>query len=225
MYKRSRNSRFSPRFLPLVTARALRYCRRPRRSPLYALRRGRERLQHRHRWSKRLLEQGRRLHRRSFRPHACRSRLPLCHHRPLERRQLFRETDDNVAKKTLMSLASASALVCWRTQEDATLPYQTGAHRQFSGAPRVDPGRFSVFCCIRTGLGIARAHGDPRNCRRSSSGSPRCAGEVLRRHASALRILYGGSSSLTIFRGYARRIGWRACGRSSLDPKSFARRS
>src|SRR3989442_15538877 len=55
-----------------------------------------------------------------------------------ERRQLFRETDDNVAKKTLMSLAGGlTPIVCLgETQEDreAGLTEQV-LSRQFSGGP------------------------------------------------------------------------------------------
>src|SRR5437763_11883200 len=56
-----------------------------------------------------------------------------------ERRQLFRETDDNVAKKTLMSLASGvTPIVCLgETQEDrdAGLTEEV-LSRQFSRGPR-----------------------------------------------------------------------------------------
>ena len=55
-----------------------------------------------------------------------------------ERRQLFRETDDNVAKKTLMALASGlTPIVCLgETQEDrdAGLTEEV-LSRQFSGGP------------------------------------------------------------------------------------------
>jgi len=57
---------------------------------------------------------------------------------PLERRQLFRETDDNVAKKTLMALDSGlTPIVCLgETQEDrdAGLTEQV-LSRQFTEAP------------------------------------------------------------------------------------------
>jgi len=59
---------------------------------------------HRHLGPERLLEQGRCIHRRSLRPYARRGRLPLrSSSAHSERRQLFRETDDNVAKKTLVA--------------------------------------------------------------------------------------------------------------------------
>src|SRR4029077_5146202 len=55
-----------------------------------------------------------------------------------ERRQLFRETDDNVAKKTLIALASGlTPIVCLgETQEDRDAGLMKGVlSRQCSGGP------------------------------------------------------------------------------------------
>src|SRR5258707_15542298 len=55
-----------------------------------------------------------------------------------ERRQLFRETDDNVAKKTMIALSSGlTPIVCLgETQEDSDAGLaEEGRSRQFNGGP------------------------------------------------------------------------------------------
>jgi len=125
-----------------------------------------------------------------------------------ERRQLFRETDDNVAKKSLMALESGlTPIVCLgETQEDrdAGLTPQV-LSRQFSGGPgALTPEEFSRILIAYEPVGLSA-----RGARRPRKLPPKliaCSGDARGekfsvRHASALRILYGAASSLTIFRG------------------------
>jgi len=125
MYKRSRTlARFSPhscRSLPARSTatswsppRSLQYLprSRPRRASSIAIA-----------GQKRLLEQGRCLHRRSFRPMLAEAGLPLRHHRPLRARQLFARRMTMLPKKSLMALESGlTPIVCLgETQEDRML--------------------------------------------------------------------------------------------------------
>src|SRR6266850_2275357 len=102
-----------------------------------------------------------------------------------ERRQLFRETDDNVAKKTLVALDSGlTPIVCLgEMQEDR------------------DAG-LAEEVLLR-----------------------QCAGEQFSvHHASALRILYGGSVKPDNIQGLMAQeeLDGALVGGASLDPKSFA---
>src|SRR6266404_3468102 len=148
-----------------------------------------------------------------------------------ERRQLFRETDDNVAKKTLIALSSGlTPIVCLgETQEerDAGLAKEV-LSRQFNGGPgALTPDEFSRILiayepvwAIGTGRTAtpeiaATAHGFIR----------RCAGEQFSVHlASALRILYGGSVKPDNIQGLMAQeeLDGALVGGASLDPKSFA---
>ncbi|HEY6267456.1 MAG TPA: triose-phosphate isomerase [Candidatus Acidoferrum sp.] len=148
-----------------------------------------------------------------------------------ERRQLFRETDDNVAKKTLIALSCGlTPIVCLgETQEerDAGLAEEV-LSRQFKGGPgALTPEEFSRILvayepvwAIGTGRTAtpemaADAHGILR----------RCAGEMFSVHlASALRILYGGSVKPDNIRGLMAQeeLDGALVGGASLDPKSFA---
>jgi triosephosphate isomerase (TIM) len=148
-----------------------------------------------------------------------------------ERRQLFRETDDNVAKKTLISLESGLIpIVCLGERQedrDAGLTEEV-LRRQFTGGPgALTPEEFSRILmayepvwAIGTGRTAtpeiaAEAHGFLR----------RCAGEQFSvRHASVLRILYGGSVKPDNIRGLMAQeeLDGALVGGASLDAKSFA---
>src|SRR6266568_2862534 len=148
-----------------------------------------------------------------------------------ERRQLFRETDDNVAKKTLMSLASGvTPIVCLgETQEDrdAGLTEEV-LSRQFSGGPgALTPDEFSRILvayepvwAIGTGRTAtpeiaAAAHGFLRRC-----ASDQFSDEL----AAGIRILYGGSVKPDNIQGLMAQaeLDGALVGGASLDAKSFA---
>ena len=148
-----------------------------------------------------------------------------------ERRQLFRETDDNVAKKTLMSLASGlTPIVCLgETQEDrdAGLTEQV-LSRQFTGGPgALTPEEFSRILiayepvwAIGTGKTAtpeiaAAAHRFLRKCAERKFSAEQ---------ARALRILYGGSVKPDNIQGLMAQEGLDGAlvGGASLDEKSFA---
>ncbi len=148
-----------------------------------------------------------------------------------ERRQLFRETDDNVAKKTLIALETGLIpIVClgeMQEDRDAGLTEEV-LRRQFRGGPgALTPEEFSRILvayepvwAIGTGRTAtpeiaAEAHGFLR----------RCAGEKFSvHHASALRILYGGSVKPDNIKGLMAQeeLDGALVGGASLDAKSFA---
>jgi triosephosphate isomerase len=131
-----------------------------------------------------------------------------------ERRQLFRETDDNVAKKTLMALASGlTPIVCLgETQEDrdAGLTEQV-LSRQFSGGPSALTSE--EFSRILVAYEPVWAIGTGRTATKFSV-----------HLASALRILYGGSVKPDNIQGLMAQeeLDGALVGGASLDPKSFA---
>jgi len=148
-----------------------------------------------------------------------------------ERRQLFRETDDNVAKKTLMALDSGlTPIVCLgETQEDrdAGLTEQV-LSRQFTGGPgALTPEEFSRILiayepvwAIGTGKTAtpeiaAAAHRFLRKCAERKFSAEQ---------ARALRILYGGSVKPDNIQGLMAQEGLDGAlvGGASLDEKSFA---
>jgi triosephosphate isomerase len=148
-----------------------------------------------------------------------------------ERRQLFRETDDNVAKKTLMSLAGGlTPIVCLgETQEDrdAGLTEQV-LSRQFSGGPgALTPEEFSRILVAYEpvwAIGTGRT-ATPEMAAAAHRVLRRCAGEKFSVHlASALRILYGGSVKPDNIQGLMAQeeLDGALVGGASLDPKSFA---
>ncbi len=148
-----------------------------------------------------------------------------------ERRQLFRETDDNVAKKTLMALASGlTPIVCLgETQEDrdAGLTEEV-LSRQFSGGPcALTPEEFSRILMAYEpvwAIGTGRT-ATPDIAAEAHRFLRRCAGEKFSiRHASALRILYGGSVKPDNIQGLMAQeeLDGALVGGASLDPKSFA---
>jgi triosephosphate isomerase len=148
-----------------------------------------------------------------------------------ERRQLFRETDDNVSKKTLISLeAGLTPIVCiGETQEerDAGLTEEV-LRRQFDGGPgALTAAEFSRILiayepvwAIGTGRTAtpeiaAEAHRFIRIC---------AARRFSREAAAALRILYGGSVKPDNIQGLMAQdeLDGALVGGASLDPKSFA---
>src|SRR2546422_686231 len=148
-----------------------------------------------------------------------------------ERRQLFRETDDNVAKKTLMVLSSClTPIVCLvetHEERDAGLA-EAVLSRQFTGGPgALTPEEFSRILiayepvwAIGTGRTAtpeiaAAAHKFLRQC---------AAQRFSASHASALRVLYGGSVKPDNIHGLMAQeeLDGALVGGASLDPKSFA---
>ena len=148
-----------------------------------------------------------------------------------ERRQIFRETDDNVAKKSLMALsAGLTPIVCiGETDEDRSNGLeQEVLERQFNNGPgALTPDEFSRILlayepvwAIGTGKVAtpeiaAAAHGFIRRC---------AAQKFSVAHASALRILYGGSVKPDNIKGLMAQeeLDGALVGGASLDPKSFA---
>jgi triosephosphate isomerase len=148
-----------------------------------------------------------------------------------ERRQLFRETDDNVAKKTLIALQNGlTPIVCLgETDEDRTAGLvEEVLTRQFTGGPgALTPDEFSRILlayepvwAIGTGKTAtpdiaAAAHRILRLC----AGKHFSIGQ-----ASALQILYGGSVKPDNIQGLMAQdeLDGALVGGASLDPKSFA---
>ncbi|HEX3117636.1 MAG TPA: triose-phosphate isomerase [Candidatus Acidoferrum sp.] len=148
-----------------------------------------------------------------------------------ERRQLFRESDDNVAKKSLMALsAGLTPIVCvGETDEERTNGLEKEVlERQFTNGPgALTPDEFSRILlayepvwAIGTGKVAtpeiaAAAHAFIRQC---------AAKKFSVAHASALRILYGGSVKPDNIKGLMAQeeLDGALVGGASLDPKSFA---
>ena len=148
-----------------------------------------------------------------------------------ERRQLFRETDDNVAKKSLIALETGLIpIVCLgETQEerDAHLTEEV-LRRQFSGGPgALTADEFSRILLAYEpvwAIGTGRT-ATPEIAATAHRFLRRCAGEQFSvRHASALRILYGGSVKPDNIQGLMvqEELDGALVGGASLDPKSFA---
>src|SRR5436853_377750 len=148
-----------------------------------------------------------------------------------ERRQLFRESDDNVAKKTLMALESGlTPIVCLgETQEerDAGLAKEV-LTRQFNGGPgALTPGEFSRILIAYEpvwAIGTGRT-ATPEIAAEAHKFLRQCAAEKFSSaHAAALRILYGGSVKPDNIKGLMAQeeLDGALVGGASLDPKSFA---
>ncbi len=148
-----------------------------------------------------------------------------------ERRQLFRETDDNVAKKTLVALESGlTPIVCLgETQEDRDAGLAEAVlSRQFNGGPgALTPEEFSRILIAYEpvwAIGTGRT-ATPEIAAEAHRMLRRCAGAKFSvRHASALRILYGGSVKPDNIHGLMAQeeLDGALVGGASLDPKSFA---
>ena len=148
-----------------------------------------------------------------------------------ERRQLFRETDDNVAKKSLMALSfGLTPIVCLgeSDEERSNGLEQEVLRRQFAGGPgALTPDEFSRILiayepvwAIGTGKVAtpeiaAAAHKFIRQC---------AAEQFSAAHAANLRILYGGSVKPDNVKGLMaqQELDGALVGGASLDPKSFA---
>jgi len=148
-----------------------------------------------------------------------------------ERRQLFHETDDNVAKKSLIALSvGLIPIVCvGETDEERSAGLEKEVlKRQFSNGPgALTPSEFSRILlayepvwAIGTGKTAtpeiaAAAHRFLRQC---------AAEHFSAEHASALRILYGGSVKPDNIHGLMAQeeLDGALVGGASLDPKSFA---
>jgi triosephosphate isomerase len=148
-----------------------------------------------------------------------------------ERRQLFRETDDNVAKKTLIALESGlTPIVCLgETQEerDSGLAEEV-LSRQFSGGPgALTTEEFSRILIAYEpvwAIGTGRT-ATPEIAADAHRMLRRCAGEKFSIHlASELRILYGGSVKPDNIQGLMAQeeLDGALVGGASLDAKSFA---
>jgi triosephosphate isomerase len=148
-----------------------------------------------------------------------------------ERRQLFRETDDNVAKKTLIALESGlTPIVCLgETQEerDSGLAEEV-LSRQFSGGPgALTTEEFSRILIAYEpvwAIGTGRT-ATPEIAADAHRMLRRRAGEKFSIHlASELRILYGGSVKPDNIQGLMAQeeLDGALVGGASLDAKSFA---
>ncbi len=148
-----------------------------------------------------------------------------------ERRQLFRETDDNVAKKTLMALSSdLTPIVCLgETQEEREAGLAAEVlNRQFTGGPgALTPEEFSRILIAYEpvwAIGTGRT-ATPEIAAEAHSLLRRCAGEKFSIHlASTLRILYGGSVKPDNIQGLMTQeeLDGALVGGASLDAKTFA---
>jgi triosephosphate isomerase (TIM) len=148
-----------------------------------------------------------------------------------ERRHIFHETDDNVAKKTLIALsAGLTPIVCvGETQEerDGGLA-EAVLHRQFIGGPgALTPEEFSRILLAYEpvwAIGTGRT-ATPEMAADAHRILRRCAGEKFSVHlASELRILYGGSVKPDNIKGLMAQeeLDGALVGGASLDAKSFA---
>ena len=148
-----------------------------------------------------------------------------------ERRQLFRETDDNVAKKTLVSLeCGLTPIVClgeMGEDRDAGLQEEVLA-RQFSGGPgALTAAEFSRILIAYEpvwAIGTGRV-ATPEIAAAAHRFLRRCAAERFSaEHANALRILYGGSVKPDNIQGLMAQeeLDGALVGGASLDAKSFA---
>ena len=148
-----------------------------------------------------------------------------------ERRHLFHETDDNVAKKTLIALnSSLTPIVCvGETQEDRDAGLDEEVlRRQFRGGPgALTPEEFSRILIAYEpvwAIGTGRT-ATPEIAAVAHRLLRQCAAEQFSAgHASALRILYGGSVKPDNIQGLMAQeeLDGALVGGASLDAKSFA---
>jgi triosephosphate isomerase (TIM) len=148
-----------------------------------------------------------------------------------ERRQLFRETDDNVAKKSLMALsAGLTPIVCvGETDEERSNGLEKEVlERQFNHGPgALTADEFSRILLAYEpvwAIGTGKV-ATPEIAAAAHSFIRKCAAEKFSvAHASALRILYGGSVKPDNIKGLMAQeeLDGALVGGASLDPKSFA---
>jgi triosephosphate isomerase len=148
-----------------------------------------------------------------------------------ERRQLFHETDDSVAKKTLISLSfGLIPIICvGETQEDRDSGLaEEVLRRQFTGGPgALTPAEFSRILIAYEpvwAIGTGRT-ATPEIAAAAHRFLRQCAAEKFSAaHSSALRILYGGSVKPDNIQGLMAQeeLDGALVGGASLDPKSFA---
>jgi triosephosphate isomerase len=148
-----------------------------------------------------------------------------------ERRQLFHETDDSVAKKTLLSLSfGLTPIVCvGETQEDRDAGRaEEVLRRQFTGGPgALTPDEFSRILIAYEpvwAIGTGRT-ATPEIAAAAHRFLRQCAAEKFSAtHASGLRILYGGSVKPDNIQGLMAQeeLDGALVGGASLDAKSFA---
>jgi triosephosphate isomerase len=139
-----------------------------------------------------------------------------------ERRQLFRETDDNVAKKSLIALsAGLTPIVCvGETDEERSNGLEKEVlERQFNNGP----GALTADEFSR----ILLAYEPVWAIGTGKVATPEIAAAAEKfsvAHASALRILYGGSVKPDNIKGLMAQeeLDGVLVGGASLDPKSFA---
>ncbi|HEX4380543.1 MAG TPA: triose-phosphate isomerase [Candidatus Acidoferrum sp.] len=148
-----------------------------------------------------------------------------------ERRQLFRESDDNVAKKSLMALSvGLTPIVCiGETDEDRSNGLEKEVlERQFNHGPgALTADEFSRILLAYEpvwAIGTGKV-ATPEIAAAAHSFIRRCAAEKFSvAHASAVRILYGGSVKPDNIKGLMAQdeLDGTLVGGASLDPKSFA---
>ena len=148
-----------------------------------------------------------------------------------ERRQIFRETDDNVAKKALMALQGGlTPIVCLgETEEDRESGFtEEVLQRQFVGGPgALTPEEFSRILLAYEpvwAIGTGKT-ATPEIAAKAHLFLRECAGrQFSTEHALALRILYGGSVKPDNIQGLMAQeeLDGALVGGASLDPKSFA---
>lgn len=148
-----------------------------------------------------------------------------------ERRQLFRESDDDVAAKTLIALETGLIpIVCLGETGEERDAERTEEilRRQFSSGPgALSPEEFSRILIAYEpvwAIGTGRT-ATPRTAADAHRLLRRCAEERFCAHfASALRILYGGSVKPDNVKGLMAQeeLDGVLVGGASLDPKSFA---
>jgi triosephosphate isomerase (TIM) len=148
-----------------------------------------------------------------------------------ERRQLFRETDDNVAKKTLIALETGlTPIVCLgETGEDRDNGLaEEVLSREFAGGPgALTAAEFSRILLAYEpvwAIGTGRV-ATPEIAAQAHRFLRQCAAERFSvEHASALQILYGGSVKPDNIAGLMaqQELDGALVGGASLDAKSFA---
>jgi triosephosphate isomerase (TIM) len=148
-----------------------------------------------------------------------------------ERRQFFGETDESVAKKTKAALtAGLTPIVCLGellSHREAGQTHQV-CQTQFLGGPgSLTPGEFSrILIAYEPVWAIGTGHtATPEIAADVHRFLRQCAAEKFSAaHASALRILYGGSVKPDNIQGLMAQeeLDGALVGGASLDAKSFA---